>query len=273
LGIRLGSLFKKPVVVTAMGSDVNVVFDRSVHGRIVNAGIIRKIMVTLQKADIIVAKSEYLRRKITQLGIPGKKVWVIKNGVSREKFCLLNTESKALDGERKTILYVGSLYVEKGLRELVKAVEILSKTRSDFSLAVIGDGPFKRELIDLVGRFRIGEFVKIEGQKDHEEIPGWMSSSHVLCLPSYNEGLPNVVLESVSCGRPVVASNVGGIPEIINDSELGLLVPPRSPEKLAEALEEALDKEWNYEAIAKSGARFHWENILSRFNELYNELI
>lgn len=273
LGIKLGNLFRKLVVVTAMGSDVGVLYSRSVYGKAVKPKVIKKIMTTLEKADFVVAKSNYLKKIITELGVPENRVLVINNGVSRDTFHLLDMKGRPSNGKRKIILYVGSLFVEKGLLELMEAVEILGKKRDDFSLVVIGSGPLKDELLRLIERSKLQKFVSLEGQKDHEEIPQWINKSYVLCLPSHNEGLPNVALESISCGRPVVASNIGGIPEIINNSELGILFPPRDSQKLAKALEEALDKEWKHEIIAKSAERFYWENILPKFDELYRELI
>ncbi|MFX0203523.1 MAG: glycosyltransferase [Candidatus Hodarchaeota archaeon] len=273
LGVKLGNLFKKPVVAMAMGSDVNLLFDRSVRGEALKPNVIQKIILTLERADSVVAVSDYLRRRIMGLGISEHKMRVISTGISKEKFQLFDMKECLLGGKKKTILYVGNLLVEKGLVQLLEAIEILRGKRDDFSLAIIGDGPFKRELVELIEKFRLREFVRLEGAKEHDEIPHWISKSHVVCLPSYSEGLPNVVLEGIACGRPVVASNVGGIPEIINDSKLGTLVPPRDARKLAEALEDALDKEWKHEVIAKSGARFYWENVLPKIEALYNELM
>jgi len=214
-----------------------------------------------------------LKKRIIDLGISENKVVVINNGICKEEFHVFETSGVLLKRKRKEILYVGNLYVEKGLRELLEAVKILSSERDDFSLVVIGGGPFREEFLKLIQRLRLEKFVRVEGEKHHKEIPQWINKSHVVCLPSYNEGFPNVVLESISCGRPVVASNVGGIPEIIDDSGLGILVPPKDTEKLAWALDDALDREWDRKMIAKSGARFYWENILPKFDELYDELI
>lgn len=273
LGIKLGNLFNKPVVVTAMGSDINMLVDKSIHGKNVKPHIIKKITLTLKKADLIVAKSDYLKERVMEFGVSKDKVKVINNGVSEEQFHLLDKQGEALNEKKKIVLYVGNLLVEKGVVELIEAVEILSRKRDDFSLKLIGNGPFKKELSKLIEKLRLVKFVGLEGEKEHEEIPQWIHKSHVVCLPSYHEGFPNIVVESISCGRPVVASNIGGIPEIINDKELGILIPPRDPEKLAWALEEALDKEWNREEIAGSAARFYWDTILPKFEELYNELI
>jgi teichuronic acid biosynthesis glycosyltransferase TuaC len=273
LGVRLGYFFKKPVVVTAMGSDVNLLYGKPIYGKTFKPSVIEKIMMALEKADGIVAKSDYLKKRIKDLGISEKKILVINNGVCKKKFHIFDIGDVLLRRSKKTILYVGNLYAEKGLKELLEAIEILSRKRSDFSLVVIGNGPFEKEFSELIQRLKLEKFVRMEGQKSHEKIPRWINKSYVLCLPSHNEGFPNVVIESIACGRPVVASNIGGIPEIINDPTLGILVPPRNVEKLAEALDEALDKEWKWDIIAKSGARFHWENILPKFNELYDELI
>jgi teichuronic acid biosynthesis glycosyltransferase TuaC len=274
LGVKLGWLFKKPVVVTAMGSDVNLMLDGFARRKILKPGMIQKIMVTLRTADLIVAKSDYLRMKMIELGVPRDKVRVINNGVSKEKFHLLDLKKGgAQDGKKRIILYLGNLYAEKGLEELLQAIEILRRKRNDFSLWVIGDGLFKRQFSELIQRAGLEKFVRMEGQQPHEEIPRWINRSDVLCLPSHNEGFPNVLVEAIACGRPVVASDTGGIPEIVNDSKLGILVPPRDAEKLACALEEALEKEWDYGMIAKSGERFYWENIIPKFDDLYNELI
>ncbi|MFX0124903.1 MAG: glycosyltransferase [Candidatus Hodarchaeota archaeon] len=274
LGIKLGNFFKKPVVATAMGDDVDFLYGKSLFGKAIQPEIIEKLMTTLRECNVIVAKSNYLKKRIINLGISENKVLVINNGVSKERFHFNDHSTAELNGKKKTILYVGNLIVEKGLVQLLEAIEILMRKKDDFSMVMIGEGPFKKGLLKLIKRLELEEWVRLEGQKNHEEIPQWINKSHVLCLPSYRggEGLPNVVLESISCGRPVVATNIGGIPEIINNSELGILVPAKDVEKLAQALEEALDREWDREKIAKSGARFYWENILPQFDELYNEV-
>jgi glycosyltransferase involved in cell wall biosynthesis len=104
-----------------------------------------------------------------------------------------------------------------------------------------------------------------------DEVALWMAASNIVTLPSYMEGLPNVVLEALSCGRPVVATNVGGIPEILND-ECGRLVPPRDARALAQALASVLDKGWNANAIAARGRR-SWEDVAAELREVFDSLL
>src|SRR5439155_27155037 len=112
----------------------------------------------------------------------------------------------------------------------------------DVDVIFVGSGPEK---------ITAGQCV---GARPHEEIPVWMNASDVLCLPSLNEGLPNVALEAMACGLPVVASRVGGVREIVQEGENGSLVPPSDAGALAAALRAALARTWDREAIVRSVA-------------------
>jgi glycosyltransferase involved in cell wall biosynthesis len=98
-----------------------------------------------------------------------------------------------------------------------------------------------------------------------------MTAADLVTLPSYMEGCPNVVLEALACGRPVVATNVGGIPEILSN-ECGCLVPPREPAMLAEALASVLDRAWDAKAISAHGGR-SWEMVAGEVFEIFESII
>jgi teichuronic acid biosynthesis glycosyltransferase TuaC len=103
------------------------------------------------------------------------------------------------------------------------------------------------------------------------EIARWLAASNVFCLPSHSEGCPNVVVEALSCGLPVVASNVGGIPELLN-SRCGILVPPGDAQQLAQGLLRALDHPWNQEEIAK-GSQRSWDEVACETYQVCRSLI
>ena len=105
----------------------------------------------------------------------------------------------------------------------------VAASRPDLRFVTAGIGPWRERLSAL-------DNVSTLGPVPSEEIAGLMAAADVLCLPSYSEGMPNVVLEAGACGLPVVATGVGGIPEVVKDGETGYLVPPRQPERLAEAV-------------------------------------
>lgn len=126
--------------------------------------------------------------------------------------------------------------------------------------------------MNLTKELRIESHVSFAGIKNHDEIPLWLNACDVFCLPSYIEGFPAVVVEAIACGRPVVATNVGGISEVITNESFGILVEPGNKEELALALSNALEKKWDYQAIAAYGKRFSWDTIAEEYIKLYKSL-
>src|SRR5262249_37737789 len=105
------------------------------------------------------------------------------------------------------------------------------------------------------------------------DVPWWISAGDVLCLPSYMEGCPNVVLEALASGRGVVATRVGGIPEIVTDGKTGLLVPPGDPESLADGLAAAIARSWDADAQRASVQYLTWDAVGLAYRDLIREAI
>ena len=176
-----------------------------------------------------------------------EKVVVHHNGVNGDLFDIRSVvESRIRLGlpiDRKIIMYIGNIVPVKGTDILVESMNELVRKRDDVDLYLVGSGVLKEKLRDQVESSNLKNRVKFIDRQAHTEIPYWMSASDVFCLPSRNEGCPNVVVEALASGRPVVASIVGGIPELIRP-ENGILFPSENSKSLAEALNQALNQKW-----------------------------
>ena len=227
---------KFPFATTVLGSDVNAFFDNPTRKQ--------QILLALRASRVVFAKSKALQSRLTAEGIESV---IDYNGVDRERFRARDRVDACrrlgLDPKRRRVLYVGNLLPVKGPIVLSRAAEQLQ----DVDVIFVGNGPEK---------ITVGRCV---GARPHEEIPLWMNASDVLCLPSLNEGLPNVALEAMACGLPIVASRVGGVPEIVREGVNGFLVPPSDPRALAEALQHTLATIWDGEAIRGSVSQFDWD--------------
>lgn len=144
------------------------------------------------------------------------------------------------------ILAVGRLVPKKGYRDLIEACAILRDRGIDFRCAIVGDGPLRDELTERIGRLGLSERVRLEGAMAHEQLVDLYPRAHVFALSPHvtedgdRDGIPNVLVEAMAAGVPVVSTAVSGIPELIEHGETGLLVPPRDPLAFAGALERLL---------------------------------
>ncbi|MDI6787412.1 MAG: glycosyltransferase family 4 protein [Planctomycetota bacterium] len=237
--VLLGMIFHRPVIVTGEGSDIHTFSSYPLLGRL--------IRYTLRHCDRIIAVSAGLKDAMVKLGVSHQKIVVVHNGVDSDKFKPMDQisirQKLNLPRDKKIILFVGALRTIKGLIYLVQAIKEMSRKRSDFLLVLVGSGPLQEELEAQVLKAGVEEYVRFVGLRPYDEIPKWMNACDVFCLPSLQEGFGVVLIEAGACGRPVVATRVGGIPEIVIDGETGLLVEPRSSEQLAEALERLISNQ------------------------------
>lgn len=262
----LAKLLGIPMVPTALGCDVN---------RMLTEGGKRgQILAMLRRAPSVTAVSEELRQNMVSEGIPPTRISTIPNGVNPRMF-FVRDRSQArrqlgLPQEKRIIVFVGRLSEEKGLFTLIDAAERLQGERSDFLLYLVGDGPLLGDLQIRVQALGLAEVVRFAGRQDHTAVAEWFGGSDVFCLPSLREGCPNVVLEALSSGRPVVASRVGGIPDLVRE-DTGILVAPGDVDGFANALSAALARTWDERRIAESMAGFTWRAAAESYHLAYRE--
>lgn len=230
---------------------------------------------TLKKASFTLTVSEELRQRAILLGAPPERTRTIHNGCDPEVFHLSDRSSARSDlgvrADSHLVLYVGRVDRLKGVQELLDAVARLVPNDPHLEVAFIGEGPMVEILRKECSQQGFGDHVRFLGVRTPAETSRWIAASNLLCLPSYSEGCPNVIIEALSCGRAVVASDVGGIPELVNSS-CGILVPPRDAAQLAEALQEALHKLWDESGIASRFSRT-WDDVAAETYNICKSLI
>ncbi|HET9627633.1 MAG TPA: glycosyltransferase family 4 protein [Kofleriaceae bacterium] len=238
-----------PCVVKLHGSDINMIAKLPAP---------RKLLAwALPQAARVVAVSRALADEVVELGVARDRVAIVMNGVDAELFHPRDRAAAREElglGPGPLALYVGNLKPEKGVLDLARAWTHVVSQAPDAQLAIVGGGAARAEL-DAV----LGPGAKTYGPQPLAAIPTWMAACDVLVLPSHAEGTPNVVLEAFASGRRVVASAVGGVPDLITDDALGTLVAPRAPEALAAALVTALRTPYDPAHVAELGARGGWE--------------
>jgi len=174
------------------------------------------------------------------------------------------------------VVSVGRLSPEKGMDVLIKAFSILCEERQDVHLVIVGDGQERTDLEKLISEYALEKKIHLAG---YTQTPGdYVIGSDVMVLPSRSEGIPNAVLEAMALGIPVVATSVGGVPEVIADGRDGLLVPPDDPAKLAAAIVAVLNNaELAARVVAAGRIRmqeaFSVESRIEKIHMLYSELI
>ena len=258
-----------PLVTVTLGSDINELTNRRL--------LKPQIKWTLEKSTRIVSVSHAMAAKIAALGIDPDKITVQHNGVNGDLFAIRGKQNArsllGLTENEKLIVFVGNLSPEKGIDTLMKSVSLLvnGENKKYIKCAVIGDGVMKSELSSISQNLGLTDNMIFPGRLLPEEISIWLNACDVFCLPSYREGCPNVILEALASGCPVVASDVGGIPELLNNGN-GLLAQPGNHKQLAACLNTALEKEWNPEKLRQSVEYLSWESVGLMYKKMFEQL-
>lgn len=258
-----------PLVLTALGSDINRDLERPL--------IAPQIRFALAHSDFVAAVSEPLRAKMERSGVPTHKLKYIPTGVDQEKFHIQDRAwcraGLGLAERDKIVVVIGRLVAVKGHDILLRALEIL---RREWPLRVVcyivGDGPLRATLAAQAQALGLTDSVVFVGARAHDELPQWLGAADVLCLPSRNEGQPNVVLESLAAGRPVVAAAVGGVPQLVNANN-GSLFPAEDASALSAALAQVLSRTWDPLAVRATVAQHTFSAQANSYRDIFRAIL
>jgi glycosyltransferase involved in cell wall biosynthesis len=228
------------------------------------------LILSCSLSNAVITQSIKIRDSLMRLGVNARKISVILESSVDNAF--FRAPRKMSTYDCKTILYVGRLSSEKGLLILIKAVHLLKKTyghQEGFKLVILGDGKVMGALKGEIKEYGMDGMVELKGFVPHGEVINYLNNCYVLVLPSLTEGNPKVLMEAMAATKPIVATCVGGIPEIVKDGVNGLLVRPNDASDLAEALHKLLKDESLSIKLGEEGRRRAEKYKLERIIPLY----
>ncbi len=268
--VHLGKKLGIPVILSARGNDINEYLDFK-H--------IRPLIIwCLQECDHIITVCGALKDLMIPFGIPSSKITVIGNGIDTKQFYpipkALSRKTLGMPEDRPILLSVGILEPRKGHHLLMEALHIVKSNEKIFPVIyIIGGGPYRKHLAKLRNQLGLESDVILVGEVPHQELRQWYSAADLLCLASDREGWPNVLLESMACGTPVVASAVFGIPEVVTDSKLGFIVPERTSEAFAAIILKALKKPWDQEELVSYAKQHTWDKVAESVENVFRRVV
>jgi len=264
--VRLGRRFRRPVVVTGRGSDVDEFLFRWPVRRFARAA--------LRGADRLVALTRQHRQKMIEAGAEADKIAVIPNGVDTTLFCpgdrLKARRALGLPTEGVLLFSAGTVVEEKGFQHLIAG---MASGTPGVRLFIAGPGDYRGALGRLARDCGVADRVTFLGRVAQSQMPLWYRAADFFCFGSYHEGCPNAVLEALACGTPVLSTDVGGIPDLVEEARSGLLFKPRSDEAFAAAIRTALARPWDRAAIAALGSQRSWSHVAADCLALFNQLL
>jgi glycosyltransferase involved in cell wall biosynthesis len=217
--VWLGRRFGLPVVVTSRGTDVNLIPRYAIPRRLLRAAV--------QQAAALVTVSAALKAAVVDLGAPPDKVTVLRNGVETALFHPPTDRAAAraaLGLTGPTLISVGLLIERKGHHRTIEALRDLP----GYTLLIVGEGPERERLAALATRLGVADRVRLLGARPHAELPALYGAADASVLASSREGWANVLLESMACGTPVVASSIWGNPEVVQTPAAGVIYEPNT---------------------------------------------
>jgi glycosyltransferase involved in cell wall biosynthesis len=229
----------------------------------------------IKHADQTNAVSPWVANIIHRYPYISSDIDIMWNGVDTNLFSPLDLNIK----KEKFVLSVGRITRDKGLKELIEAAKMVLRINSEVKFFIVGDGNLRLSLEKLLRTSGLASHIQMVGHvSDRNKLVRLYQNASLFVLPSFHESVPTVLLEAMACACPVVASNVGGIPDVIVDGENGLLVFPHDPQALASRILEVLGNPSLASRLGASArqtvlARFSWEMITTNYVSLYHSLV
>jgi len=228
-----------------------------------------------RRSDWTIAIDVHCRKQVIRSGA-GHKVSLLMNGVSTEMFRPdLQTGQRMRERfqleKKRVILFVGRLEEGKGTDNLLEAMKILNAREEAYCAFFIGEGSRKKSLQELVDKRHMEKAVFFPGAIPHHQLRDFYNMADVLLLPSEREGIPMVVLEALACGTPVVATDVGGVENLVSDGKNGILLKTNAPESLAHAVLRIFDLLMDRQSIAKGIEPFGAERTVLELEKIFDK--
>ncbi len=262
--IAAGRALGIPVILSARGTDLNL------YPQI--KPVAPRIKENLDACRHLICVCEDLRQVALGMGMPPAKVTTIGNGVDAERFrrgdAAAARQALGLPADATVLLSVGHLTERKGFRPIIEAVGKLK--RPELFLAIAGAGPQRPELESVIAALGLQNRVRLSGAVANKDLTPWYQAADFFVLASSREGWPNVLCEAQASGLPIVATKVWGIPEIVKDASLGVLVDERSAEGLRVGLETALGRSWDRAHIEAVGRSRTWSKVADELAPVFD---
>lgn len=268
LAFLLSKKYKIPFSVSLLGTDVHKLKKGTKYWKVAKR--------IVEKADVVTSVSQELIDRCVNMdiSIPVEKTIILDNIYDTNKFKIFPKnelrQKYSFNENEKIYFFVGGLVEIKNVDILIQAFNLLDDKNS--RLLIAGDGPDKLVLEQIVKKINLVDRVQFLGNLNEDKLIAFYNLSDILCLPSKNEGTPNVIIEALLCGLPIVATNVGGIPQLIKIGVNGFLVEPNNIDSLAEYLKVSSSTKWDRKKLRNSAERFFPDNVKHSYDKLFTKL-
>jgi glycosyltransferase involved in cell wall biosynthesis len=223
----------------------------------------------LKNANKVIVLTEDMKRELQK--IYNGEILVIPNGIELNNY--KNLQKENIPVENKIIIFVGTLSPVKGLIYLIEAMEIIHTEMKNTFLMIVGEGQEKKSLEEMVIKLHLEKVVFFKGRIPNEDIPKFLVQGYVFVLPSLSEGFPNVILEAMAAGLPIITTDIDGLSEIITNEENGYLVEPKNSHQLADKLLKILKNPIQRKIISdnniEKASKYSWKNVVEHLEDAY----
>ncbi|MBN1378923.1 MAG: glycosyltransferase family 4 protein [Gammaproteobacteria bacterium] len=259
---QIAKKLHKPCVMTARGSDVNLIAEyKRTRRLIVNAA---------NNCEAVITVSTALKDRLLEFGVNEERIHVLRNGVDLKLFKPMDKSKvrQQLGISGRVLLSVGRLVELKGHHIVISALADLP----DYRLLVIGDGPMAEQLRQLAIKLDVADRISFISCVHHDDLTMYFNAADATVLASGNEGMPNVLLESMACGTPVIATTAGGIPEVVTSESAGEIMSERTSECLVATVRKLFSRQIAQDQVRRHAEQFSWDNTVSGLIELFESV-